>query len=100
MRLTDEREQRCSGAGMTHAVGAECGMVGRWLLAVWRQTQGMTEVRPAANPDAAQWLLRSDVDSWDLVRYGPPGFDVYVRVAFAQDPAEGEDPALRLALAT
>jgi hypothetical protein len=62
----------------------------------------MTEVRPAANPDAAQWLLRSDVDWWDLVRYGPPGFDVYVRIAFAQDPdgVEGEDPALRLALAT
>ena len=60
----------------------------------------MTEVRPADNADAAQWLLRSDVGWWDLVRYGPPGFDVYVRIAFAQDPAEGEDPALRLALAT
>jgi len=29
-------------------------------------------------------LLRSDVDWWDLVRYGPPGFDVYVRIAFSQ----------------
>jgi hypothetical protein len=76
----------------------------RWLLAVWRQTDGMTEIRPAANADAAQWLLRADVDWWDLVRYGPPGFDVYVRIAFAQDPdgadMAGEDPALRLALAT
>jgi hypothetical protein len=74
------------------------------LLAVWRQTEGMTEIRPAANADAAQWLLRADVDWWDLVRYGPPGFDVYVRIAFAQDPdgadMAGEDPALRLALAT
>jgi hypothetical protein len=63
----------------------------------------MTEIRPAANADAARWLLRADVDWWDLVRYGPPGFDVYVRIAFAQDadgvdPA-GEQPALRVALA-
>lgn len=74
------------------------------LLAVWRQTEGMTEIRPAADADAAQWLLRAEVDWWDLVRYGPPGFDVYVRIAFAQDPDSadiaGEDPALRLALAT
>ena len=69
---------------------------------MWRQTEGMTEVRPAATLDAARWLLRSDVDWWDLVRYGPPGFDVYVRIAFAQDPegVPGEDPALRVALAT
>jgi hypothetical protein len=69
---------------------------------VARQTEGVTEVRPAATLDAARWLLRSDVDWSDLVRYGPPGFDVYVRIAFAQDPegVEGEDPALRLALAT
>ena len=60
----------------------------------------MTNVRPAASPDAAHWLLRPDVEWWDLVRYGPPGFDAYVRIAFAQDPAEGEDPALRLTLAT
>jgi len=64
----------------------------------------MTEIRPAANADAAQWLLRADVDWWDLVRYGPPGLDVYVRIALAQDadgvePA-GEQPALRVALAT
>ena len=68
------------------------------------QTDGMTEVRPAANADAAQWLLRADVDWWDLVRYGPPGFDVYVRIALAQDAdgvdQPGEQPALRVALAT
>jgi hypothetical protein len=49
-------------------------------------------------------LLRAEVDWWDLVRYGPPGFDVYVRIAFAQDPAgaelAGEDHALRQALTT
>src|SRR5437763_11439604 len=33
----------------------------------------VTEIRPAADAGAAQWLLRSDVDWWDLVRYGPPG---------------------------
>ena len=54
---------------------------------VARQTEGMREVRPAANPDAAQWLLRSDVDWWDLVRYGPPGFDVYVRISFPENQA-------------
>jgi len=59
----------------------------------------MAEVRPAATVDAARWLLRPGDDWWDLVRYGPPGFDVYVRIAFAQDVA-GEDPALRVALTT
>lgn len=64
----------------------------------------MAEVRPAANAAAAGWLVRSDVDWWDLVRYGPPGFEVYVRVAFLHRldgvADEGEGPALRTALAT
>lgn len=65
---------------------------------------GVTDVRPAENSDAGRWLLRSDVDWWDLVRYGPPDFDVYLRIAFSPgpdgaDPA-GEAPALRLALST
>src|SRR5436190_3395550 len=52
------------------------------------------EIRPAADADAAEWLLRSDVDWWDLVRYGPPGFDVYVRIAFPQDPqADAGNPS-------
>jgi len=68
----------------------------------------VTEIRPAADADAAQWLLWSDVDWWDLVRYGPPGFDVYVRIAFPQESEAdaasptGEAPvdAVRAALAT
>ena len=68
----------------------------------------VTEIRPAADADAAQWLLRSDVDWWDLVRYGPTGFDVYVRIAFPQDSGadadnpSGEAPAdaVRAALTT
>jgi len=62
----------------------------------------MTAVTPAATPDPARWLLRSDVDWWDLVRYGPPGFEVYARIRLATlgPEAEGEEPALRLALAT
>jgi hypothetical protein len=64
----------------------------------------MTEVRPAATADAARWLLGSDVDWWDLVRYGPPGFDAYVRIALAPVAGDlvpaGEAPALRAALAT
>jgi len=67
----------------------------------------MTEIQPAADADAAQWLLRSDVDWWDLVRYGPPGFDVYVRIALPQysgadaNRPSGEAPAdtVRAALA-
>ncbi len=67
----------------------------------------VTGIRPAANAGAAQWLLRSGVDWWDLVRYGPPGFDVYVRIAFPQDSGadagnpSGEAPAdaVRAALA-
>ena len=58
-------------------------------------------MRAATTADPAQWLLRSDAGWWDLVRYGPPGFDVYVRVAFDDDPdRDGEDPTLRTALAT
>jgi hypothetical protein len=76
----------------------------RWFPSELRQTDDVTEVRPAANADAARWLIRSDVHWWDLVRYGPPGFDVYVRIALAEDGdeagREGEDPALRTALAT
>ena len=68
----------------------------------------VTEIRPAADADAAQWLLRSDVDWWDLVRYGPPGFAVYVRITFRHDPgAEAGNPsgeasadAIRAALTT
>jgi len=70
------------------------------LPAVLRHTVGVADVQPAANPDVGQWLLRSDVDWWDLVRYGPPDFDVYVRIAFAKNTDTGDDPALRLALAT
>lgn len=69
-----------------------------------RQDGGMTKVRPAVSDGPARWLTHSDVDWWDLVRYGPPGFDVYVRIALAHDAdradAEGEEPALREALAT
>src|SRR5450755_1403254 len=68
----------------------------------------VTEIRPAGDANAAQWLRRSDVDWWDLVRYGPPGFDVYVRIAFPQDSdADADDPsgeppvdAVRAALVT
>ena len=48
-------------------------------------------------------VARPDVDWWDLVRYGPPGFEAYVRIRLAQDAdgvaTEGEEPALRMALA-
>jgi hypothetical protein len=67
----------------------------------------VTAIRPAGDAEAAQWLLRSDVDWRDLVRYGPPGFEVYVRIALPQDSdadagsPSGEAPvdAVRVALA-
>lgn len=61
----------------------------------------MNEVHPAATQEPASWLLQSQADWWDLVRYGPPGFGAYLRIAF-EDPGrlDGEDPALRDALAT
>jgi hypothetical protein len=67
----------------------------------------VTGIRPAADAGAAQWLLQAGVDWWDLVRYGPSGFDVYVRIAFPQDSGadagtpSGEAPAgaVRAALA-
>src|SRR6185312_15567144 len=43
-----------------------------------RRLMAMTQLRAAANADAARWLRPADVDWWDLVRYRPPGFDVYV----------------------
>lgn len=61
----------------------------------------MSKVRAATTADPAQWLLRPDVNWWDLVRYGPPGFDVYVRIALVDGAyRDGEEPSLRTALAT
>lgn len=59
----------------------------------------MSDVRPAAGPEAGRWLLAAGADWWDLVRFGPPGFDAYVRVAFVED-AEGRDRSLGTTLAT
>src|SRR5262249_49685805 len=69
---------------------------------------GVRGIRPGGEGDGGQWLVGSDVDWWDLVRYGPPGFAVYVRIAFrhasgaeAGNPS-GEAPAdaVRAALTT
>jgi hypothetical protein len=65
----------------------------------------MTELRPALTLGPARWLVRSDVDWGDLVRFGPPGFDVYVRVRHSESQAgavapEEEADALRATLAT
>ena len=57
-------------------------------------------MRAATSPVPGRWLLAADADWWDLVRYGPPGFEAYVRVAFADDAGPGEDPTSRRALAT
>lgn len=33
----------------------------------------------------AQRLLRPDVDWWDLIRHGPRGFSVHMRITLARD---------------
>jgi hypothetical protein len=55
-------------------------------LVRWARLMGVTPIRPAGDADAARWLLRSEFDWWDLVRFGPPGFDTYARIAFPEDP--------------
>jgi hypothetical protein len=64
----------------------------------------VSKVEPAASAEPGRWLLRFDVPWPDLVRYGPPGFTVYLRIAFLSD-AHGRDTAgaqqnLRRALET
>lgn len=83
--------------------GEPAGVSGSTAPTWCSRLTAMAEIKPALDADAARWLLRPGVDWWDLVRYGPPGFDVYVRIAFASDAdadAVGEDPALRVALGT
>lgn len=54
----------------------------------------MSAVLPASDSSPARWLLEAGVDWWTLVRYGPPGFEAYLRIAFSDlDP-------VRAALAT
>lgn len=47
----------------------------------------MPGVIAAVDATAAEWLLQPTVDWWDLVRYGPPGFDAYVRIPFEPEPS-------------
>ncbi len=54
--------------------------------------------RSAKDATPARWLLRPDVIWCDLVRYGPPSFDIYIRIAFPEHD-DGED-AVRAALTT
>ncbi len=69
-------------------------------MAKLRQTGEVTKLRPAENADPARWLLRPDVEWWDIVRYSPPVFAVYVRIALADGTdQDGEQPNLRRALA-
>ena len=52
---------------------------------------------PAVDAEPASWLIGTGVDWMDLVRYGPPGFETYVRIGLAGEPASD---SLRAALAT
>lgn len=63
-------------------------------------------VRPAESSAPAEWLLDSD-HWWHLVRFGPRGYDSYVRVELGAHDGRGrlppapedEEPALRQTLA-
>lgn len=58
-----------------------------------------SSVRPAPDAAEATWLLARPVAWWDLVRYGPPGFAVHVRVAFeAARPGDDSYDAVQDAL--
>ncbi len=59
----------------------------------------VTQISPAADAEPAGWLLRAGVDWWDLVRFGPPGFAAYARIAFPQ-PSQTQVDTVRVALAT
>lgn len=69
-----------------------------------RKTDNVTDVRPTDESSAAAaaaWLLPSAQADWaTFVRFGPPGFDCYVRVPFAaaDDPGEADAMADVLAL--
>lgn len=67
-------------------------------------TVDMSEVVPAESAEPGRWLLRPDVSWQDLVRYGPPGFPVYLRISFVDDlrgsDRPGEQPNLRQVLRT
>ncbi len=81
------------------------GMSDRWQrMKALRQTDGVNEIQPAADADAARWLLQADVPWQDLVTFGPPGFAAYVRIALSQtdiDNTSDERPVdtVRAALA-
>jgi hypothetical protein len=65
-----------------------------------QQTDGVNKIHPAADADAARWLLQVDVPWQDLVTFGPPGFAVYVRVAFPREDVEEPSDTVRAALVT
>lgn len=52
-------------------------------------------MQPAADAEAARWLVQADVRWRDLVTFGPPGFGVRVGVAppYVDDADEAEMPA-------
>jgi hypothetical protein len=57
-----------------------------------RQTRRVTPIRPATDASAADWLRIPGSNWWDLVRYGPAGFEVYVRVTFGHVLDQDADP--------
>lgn len=69
-------------------------------------TVPVSTVNPAPDASPASWLLRPRAEWADTVRFGPPGFETYLRISFTcEEDADsaapsGEDPVLRRALET
>ncbi len=55
-------------------------------------------VLSAPSAEAADWLIRDDLSWMDLVRYGPPGFEVYLRIPFEHHEGALDDPGELLSL--
>jgi len=55
-------------------------------------------IEAASTAASGRWLLEEAADWWDLVRFGPPGHEVYVRVAFDDSPLAEPRDTVREAL--
>jgi hypothetical protein len=62
----------------------------------------VTTLRPASSADDARWLLDPVTDWRDLVRFGPPGYEFYLRIKYETSDPRGHDhaeaPTMRRAL--
>lgn len=56
----------------------------------------MRSVRPAPDASAGAYFTGAAAASWELLVFGPPGLDVHLRIAFADDEPTHEQVALEV----